>query len=73
MPMSKKDFVLVSNVFYQHRVRFDDYSIAGIALDTFIVKLAHELESTNPGFDYFLFLKACGLDKNKVKEVENEQ
>jgi hypothetical protein len=55
--MTRKDFELIARVIKAQRAPHNDSA----TLDELTREFAYALEETNPRFDSFLFLRACGV------------
>jgi hypothetical protein len=58
--MTRKDFVVISNVLRDARVSGDPSAADLALLDDLCKHFAQELSFTNPNFDRGRFLTACG-------------
>jgi hypothetical protein len=61
--MTRKDFELIAEAISGMKDKYDgeDWTING-AMYPFARQLADALQTTNPAFDYFRFLTACGVN-----------
>ncbi len=61
MSMTKKDYELIASTIFVELCKYDEDLSSYEAVCGMAKSLAHELESTNPSFDYNKFLMACGV------------
>jgi len=61
--MTRKDYVMIANIFALNRADFEEGEDGYSLLDIMSKQIATELQNDNPNFDRARFLKACGTEQ----------